>query len=126
MHYTKGGKPGYFPPIKGKGLGQIPLNLYDPFDILPELSAAEKERGLFAEINNGRLAMIGLFSLLSESAVPGSNPQYKILGIKIPEYSGKLMTFDSSLYSPFIEQFGYVLAVCALLQQFSIRRNANK
>lgn len=29
VHYTKGGLPGYYPPIKGKGLGQIVLNLYD-------------------------------------------------------------------------------------------------
>jgi len=57
VHYTKGGQPGYYPPIKGQGLGQIPLNLFDPFDILPSQSAAEKERGLFAEVNNGALTV---------------------------------------------------------------------
>jgi len=70
--------------------------------------------------------MIGLFSLLAESAVPGSNPQYKILGVTIPEYTGKLMTFDPSLDDPFIAQFGYVLGVCAILQQLSIKRAATK
>eukprot|EP00632_Arachnochrysis_sp_CCMP2950_P009803 CAMPEP_0185720080 /NCGR_PEP_ID=MMETSP1164-20130828/49935_1 /TAXON_ID=1104430 /ORGANISM="Chrysoreinhardia sp, Strain CCMP2950" /LENGTH=280 /DNA_ID=CAMNT_0028387743 /DNA_START=55 /DNA_END=897 /DNA_ORIENTATION=- len=123
VHYTKGGQPGYYPPIKGKGLGQIQLDLYDPLGWFPELSPAEKERKLYAELNNGRLAMIGLFSLLSESAVPGSNPQLKFLALEIPKYDGKLMTFDSSLYSPFIEQFGYVLAACALVQQIQLRRN---
>merc|ERR1712167_155097 len=75
VHYTKGGLPGYYPPIAGRaGFGQVTLNLYDPFGILPEQTAAEKERGLKAEVNNGRLAMIGLFSLLSYSKgliVPG-------------------------------------------------------
>merc|ERR1719472_786587 len=31
VHYTKGGLPGYFPPIAGRaGFGQVTLNLYDP------------------------------------------------------------------------------------------------
>merc|ERR1719310_2162120 len=29
VHYTKGGKPGYYPPIKGKGFGQITFNLWE-------------------------------------------------------------------------------------------------
>ena len=55
VHYTKGGQPGYYPDIKGKGLGQIPLNLFDPLGWFPEKSPAEKQRGLYAELNNGRL-----------------------------------------------------------------------
>ena len=31
-------------------------------------------RGRQVEINNGRLAMLGIFSLLSESAAPGAVP----------------------------------------------------
>jgi len=126
VHYCKGGKPGYYPDIKGKGLGQIPLNLYDPLGWFPEQSAAEKQRGLYAELNNGRLAMIGLFSLLSESAVPGSNPQLKLLALEIPKYDGTLMTFDPSFDSPFVKDFFYVLGACALLQQLAVRRAATK
>merc|ERR1712022_37957 len=67
VHYTKGGLPGFYPSIKGKGLGQISLDLYDPFGILPEQTEEEKERGRRVEINNGRAAMLGLFAVLSES-----------------------------------------------------------
>ncbi|KAJ1453546.1 chlorophyll a/b-binding protein, partial [Pelagophyceae sp. CCMP2097] len=78
VHYTKGGMPGYFPPIAGRaGFGQVGLNLWDPFGLPggPSSQTAEqKTRGRQVEINNGRLAMFGIFSLLSESAAPGAVP----------------------------------------------------
>ncbi|KAJ8598559.1 hypothetical protein CTAYLR_001394 [Chrysophaeum taylorii] len=95
VHYTKGGLPGYYPPIAGQGRGQIPLNLYDPFGILPEKTEAQKIRGRQVEINNGRLAMLGLFSLLSESAVPGSVPALDLIE-GFPKYSGNVMVPFSS------------------------------
>jgi len=123
VHYTKGGQPGFFPEIKGKGLGQIPLNLWDPFQ-LPggpsSLDAAGKARGLYAEVNNGRLAQIGLFSVLAESAMPGSNPQYKFFGdaVSIPTYDGNVMGIGLiPLDSPFVLNTLYVLGVCGFLQQ---------
>merc|ERR1711924_384128 len=73
VHYTKGGFPGYFPPIAGRaGFGQVTLNLYDPLGWFNE--DKDKVRGRQVEINNGRLAMLGIFSLLSEAKVPGAVP----------------------------------------------------
>ena len=76
MHYTKGGQPGYYPPIKGKGAAVVnqPVKRHrvDGVNQTPstgiasqicsdfrDMSAADKKKGLFAEINNGRMAMIG-------------------------------------------------------------------
>ena len=66
--------------------------------------------------------MIGLFSLLAESAVPGSNPQLKFLQLEIPPYDGPLMAFDASLVSPFVKYAIDTLFVCAFLQQLAVRR----
>ena len=100
VHYTKGGMPGYFPPIAGKGPpGQITLNLYKPFDIFPEQSEEQKTRGRQVEINNGRLAMLGLMSLLTESnglIVPPLD------GIEsFPKYAGNVMIPFSADFSLF-------------------------
>jgi len=89
VHYTKGGLPGYFPPIAGRaGFGQVGLNLFDPFNwfdtFYPE---KDKARGRQVEINNGRLAMLGIFSLLAESAAPGAVPPLTLLNYII-EASG--------------------------------------
>merc|ERR1719217_1032339 len=84
-HYTKGGLPGYYPPIKGQR-PELKLNLYDPLGWFNE--DKDKVRGRQVEINNGRLAMLGIFSFLAESKVPGAVPP--LTGL-IPEYSGNYM-----------------------------------
>jgi hypothetical protein len=99
-HYMRGGKPGYFPPFKLEGGGKsgtgiledadgqpllphsVPWNLYDPFGLNKDKSEEWKAKKLITEINNGRLAMLGLMSFLSEGAIPGSVPALKGL---IPE-----------------------------------------
>ena len=159
--------------ITGKGgpFKQILLDLYDPLGFgFRDMSAADKKKGLFAEINNGRMAMIGalpvresncrgashavgampspeprrldgvevhdgrsqypqdslahwlistgLFSVLAEAAVPGSNPQYKSLNIDMPTSDVDIMgSVIPQLTSPFALKAYPVLAVCALVQQ---------
>ena len=67
----------------------MPLNLWDPFKFTNKLSEADKAKKLNAEVNNGRLAMIGLFSLLAESKVPGSVPFLD--QFDFPAYAGNVM-----------------------------------
>jgi len=95
-HYMKGGKPGFFPSLKaGFGVHPVPLDLYDPFNFSGNADAATKARRLNMEVNNGRLAMIGLMAFLAESKVPGSVP----FGPPLPTYSGEVMApFGSALW----------------------------
>lgn len=86
-HYMKGGKPGYFPTFDMVP-HPVPLNLYDPFGVTKKFSEEKKATLRLKEINNGRLAMIGLFGFLSEESVPGSVPLLK--GV-VPEYAGQVM-----------------------------------
>ena len=48
----------------------------------------QKARGRLVELNNGRLAMIGLFGFVAEAQVPGSVPFLK--GVIAP-YAGDVM-----------------------------------
>lgn len=71
-HYIKGGKPGAFPDLKGNLPHPVPFNLFDPFNLSRNRSEEAKARGLLAEINNGRLAMLGIIGFLCEQTIPGS------------------------------------------------------
>merc|ERR1711972_896403 len=68
-HYVRGGKPGFYPSL---------------------------EKALVAEINNGRLAMIGIFGLISAS----KGLQVPVLdGLGIKPYAGEIMAPFSSVNS---------------------------
>merc|ERR1712013_912650 len=85
LHYMRGGRPGYFPSFGQRG---YPLNLFDPFGFTADLSEEEKATKLYRELNNGRLAQLGLFSLISEARVPGAVPALSGL---IKPYTGEVM-----------------------------------
>jgi len=87
-HYMRGGKPGYMPTFDQLP-HPVPFNLFDPFNLSKNASPEKKAKGLLAEVNNGRLAMIGLFGFLSESQVPGSVPG--LAGVGIRPYDGDIM-----------------------------------
>ncbi|GMI38725.1 hypothetical protein TrCOL_g8623 [Triparma columacea] len=87
-HYMRGGKPGDFPDFNSKYIPGGALNLYDPFGWNKNLPTESKEKRLLAEINNGRLAMIGIMGFCSESQLEGSVPALK--GV-IPHYDGQVM-----------------------------------
>lgn len=87
-HYMRGGRPGDFPDFDAKKVPGGSLNLYDPFNWTRDLPQESKDKRLLAEINNGRLAMLGIMGFVSESSVEGSVPFLK--GI-IPHYDGEVM-----------------------------------
>jgi len=89
-HYMKGGKPGEYPsfgPIRDE-IGHPNLDLFDPFGFSKNKSDEQKAKGLLIEINNGRLAQLGIMAFVSEARVPGSVPALKGL---ITPYSGEVM-----------------------------------
>jgi len=104
-HYVRGGKPGYFPALSRTDEAAfphpVPLNLWDPFGFTKKMTPERKEKALLAEVNNGRLAMIGIFGLISAS----KGLQVPILdGLGIKPYAGEPMApftaADASL--PFV------------------------
>jgi hypothetical protein len=91
-HYMRGGKPGYFPTFR-ENIHPVPWPLFDPFGFTKKLSEDQKARKLNIEINNGRLAMLGLFSLISEAKVPGA----------VPALAGLIKQYDGEPMAPFAE-----------------------
>merc|ERR1712072_1489044 len=76
-HYMRGGRPGDFPSFKeNRALlpHPVPLDLWDPVGFAAKATPEKKASSLVAEINNGRLAMLGIFGFLAESKIPGSVP----------------------------------------------------
>jgi hypothetical protein len=107
-HYMRGGKPGYFPTFdlgkpdysSGNPLGwgvahPVPFNLFDPFKLTGGLSAEEKARLRLVEINNGRLAMLGIMAFVSAAAVPGA----------VPALTNTIKHYDGEVMAPFAPEF---------------------
>ena len=91
-HYMRGGKPGYFPTFN-EIPHPVPFNLFDPAGVTKRLDEVGKAKKLNIEINNGRLAMLGLMGFVSEAKLPGSVPA--LAGLVKP-YTGQPMAFFSA------------------------------
>jgi hypothetical protein len=98
-HYMRGGIPGKYPPFfgeyEGKSKNFLPLNLFDPFGLFKKMTPEQSAKRRIMEVNNGRMAMIGLFSLLAESKVEGS----------VPLIAGKIAHYDGEVMAPFAANF---------------------
>ena len=92
---TLGGKPGAYPAFKDNLPHSVPFNLFDPFGFSKNRSEEAKARGLVVEINNGRLAMLGIFGFLSEQTIPGS----------VPALSGIVKPYAGEVMAPFASDF---------------------
>lgn len=93
VHYMRGGKVGAYPTFDAIP-HNVPFNLYDPFKLSTKMTDEQKERRLRAELNNGRLAQLGIFGFLCAQTIPGSVPA--LAGIVKP-YAGEVMApFDGN------------------------------
>ncbi len=93
-HYMSGGQPGKYPTFKlFRDQVHFVLDLYDPFGLNKKMTQEKKDRRLAMEVNNGRLAMLGIFGFLSADTIEGSVPLLR--NIAIP-YDGQVMSpFES-------------------------------
>jgi len=99
-HYMRGGKAGAFPSFKDSAIElphPVPFDLFDPFGFSKKASETKKAEGLLKEINNGRLAMIGIMGLCAESKVEGA----------VPLLAGKVAHYDGDYMVPFEGAFSF-------------------
>ena len=68
-----------------------PFEEFDPFNLSANRSEQEKARGLVIELNNGRLAMLGMMAFVSEAHVPGA----------VPALAGLIKAYDGEVMAPF-------------------------
>jgi len=87
-HYCKGGVPGKYPSFEAIPHPMPFETLYDPFNLHKNMTEASRGTKLRAEINNGRLAMLGIFGFLCAQTIPGSVP---LLNGILDPYSGEVM-----------------------------------
>merc|ERR1719181_1393299 len=79
-HYMKGGTPGSLKGLK---------NFWDPVGLTKKMDDKKLERQRLAELKNGRLAMLGIASVLIANQVPGSIP----LPIAFPDTAALVLPF---------------------------------
>jgi len=104
-HYMRGGKPGFFPKFNTWVPHPVPFELFDPFGLSKSASAEKKANGLVTEINNGRLAQLGIMAFMAESKIPGS----------VPALKGIIAPYDGEIMAPFAASDGVLPFVSDML-----------
>lgn len=95
-HYMNGRKAGDYPSFQlFRDNVHWVLDLYDPFGFSKKMSQETKDKRLVMEVNNGRLAMIGIFGFMAADAVPGA----------VPALSGIAQPYDGDIMAPFAANF---------------------
>jgi len=95
-HYMRGRTAGKYPSFKNFSDNVHPvLNLYDPFGLFKKMSQEKKDKRLVMEVNNGRLAMIGIFGFMAADAVPGA----------VPALNNIAQPYDGDIMAPFAANF---------------------
>jgi len=95
-HYMSGRQAGKYPPFTlFRDNVHWVMDLYDPFGFNKKMSQETKDKRLTMEVNNGRLAMIGIFGFMAADAVPGS----------VPALSNLAQPYDGDIMAPFASNF---------------------
>jgi len=104
-HYMRGRQPGKYPTFQEfrEGVHWVP-DLYDPFKLNKNMSEEKRERRLLVEINNGRLAMLGIFGFLVADKIPGA----------LPVLTGIASPYDGEVMNPFQREWGTPWAMAAM------------
>jgi len=100
-HYMRGRQPGKYPSFQEfrDGVHWVP-DLYDPFGFNKKMSEEKKKKRLLVEINNGRLAMLGIFGFLVADKIPGAVPTLN--GIARPYEGSPMNPFEKEWGNPFV------------------------
>merc|ERR1712018_706527 len=95
-HYMRGRQAGKYPTFQAfRDDIHFILDLYDPFGFFKKMTQEKKDKRLVMEINNGRLAMIGIFGFIAADAVPGS----------VPALADIAQPYDGDIMAPFEANF---------------------
>lgn len=95
-HYMSGRDAGRYPSFQVfRDNVHWVLDLYDPFGFSKKTSQEVKDKRLVMELNNGRLAMIGIFGFMAADAVPGS----------VPALAKIAQPYDGDIMAPFEANF---------------------
>eukprot|EP00535_Pseudo-nitzschia_heimii_P005366 CAMPEP_0197181310 /NCGR_PEP_ID=MMETSP1423-20130617/5637_1 /TAXON_ID=476441 /ORGANISM="Pseudo-nitzschia heimii, Strain UNC1101" /LENGTH=245 /DNA_ID=CAMNT_0042631543 /DNA_START=51 /DNA_END=788 /DNA_ORIENTATION=- len=107
-HYMRGRQPGKYPTFQEfrEGVHWVP-DLYDPFKFNRKMSEEKKTRRLLVEINNGRLAMLGIFGFLVADKIPGA----------LPTLAGIASPYDGEVMNPFQKEWGTPWAMASMAVQ---------